>query len=132
MKKVLINSNLDLIVDRNQIHNRATGKKINMEPRLTKILTILLEYRGKVVSRTSLIEPIWGNYNSGEELLTHSISMLRKQLGTDLIETIPKKGYLIESSTVKMQPKASFKFKNYYWFLLVGVLLIIRMTITHH
>ncbi|MEO9484781.1 MAG: winged helix-turn-helix domain-containing protein [Ekhidna sp.] len=132
MKTIKITSQLELLVDRNELKDRTSGESIYLEPRLSKILIILLKHRGRVVTREFLIDAIWGNYNSGQELLTHSISMLRKKIGNDLIKTIPTKGYVVES----IHPQVSFPvitiLPNYYWILTVGALFILKMILSHH
>ena len=129
MKTIHINDNLELLPDRNELRNKKTGDSKSLEPRLVKILTILLKRQGKVVTRQSLINSIWGNYNSGEELLTHSISMIRKQVGNDLIRTIPKSGYLIEAF---YPTKSLIKASKYYWIIGVAVYLLLRLSMGHH
>ncbi len=126
------NSKIQLLVERNEIINQENGERTHMEPRLTRILEMLLLNQGRVVSRESIIRSIWGNYNSGEELLTHSISMIRKKIGDDTIKTVPKKGYLIESNRL-VQPIASITNRlNYWWLVLVVGFIMLRLIFGHH
>lgn len=95
---------------------------------------LLLEARGKVVSRNELINKIWGNYNSGEQLLTHSIAMLRKVVGKDQIKTIPKTGYIIEceGSQWYFVLHSAFQSKTLFWMTILIMYLIIRLSFPHH
>lgn len=130
MKKKSING---FVLDetKNLLTNPNTGETKSIEPRLTRILVMLLNAKGEVVQRSSLIQKIWGNYNSGEQLLTHSIAMLRKEVGKEAIKTIPKKGYLIEEVT-RPQKTTNFNFKAYYWLILLIFLFLARMVIFPH
>lgn len=132
MKTLAINSKLRLLTERNEIINLENGGRTHIEPRLTRILELLLSNQGRVVSRAIIIQSIWGNYNSGEELLTHSISMIRKKIGDDTIKTIPKKGYLIESNGL-VEPKAAIKNQLYYlWLILPLGFIVLRLIFGHH
>lgn len=63
------------------------------------ILKVLLENKGRVISREQLLDMVWG-YNSGtdERVLDTHIRNLRKALGTNgkLIRTVIRRGYKIE------------------------------------
>ena len=81
-----------------------TQKKIfrnNKEIKLTlkefQIVAYLLEQKGRSISRTEIIEEIWGNDQIFEEdaKLDVYISTLRKKLGKTIIETIKGFGYQI-------------------------------------
>lgn len=132
MKATPITPELQLLADQSCIINTGTGSVTSMEPRLTQILEILLSNRGKVVSREAMIEAIWGNYNSGQELLTHSISMLRKSVGKDLIVTIPKRGYMIHHSTSSNRLATMSLCVKYWWALAIAVIAVFRMIFLHH
>lgn len=134
MKPKSISRNLYVNPDLNLIVNKSTGESVNIEPRLTSLLMLLLEARGKVVSRNELIIKIWGNYNSGEQLLTHSIAMLRKVVGKDRIKTIPKTGYMIEyeASHRYFSLNSAFQSKTLCWMAFLIMYLIIRLSFPHH
>lgn len=77
-----------------------------LEPRLVKLLCLLCEQEGKLVTRSFLVREVWHDYAGGDEALNQAISLLRKMLGDaqkDLIKTIPKKGYVLQA-TVNTQP----------------------------
>ena len=67
---------------------------------MMRVLVLLADQPGEVLSREFLIETIWENKFVGEEALTQAISRLRKVFGDNphqpqFIETIPKNGYRI-------------------------------------
>lgn len=70
-----------------------------------KLLCLLAENRGHLVSRDMIIEQIWGGYPGGEDGLTQAISYLRKIMkdsGKKIISTIPKSGYIF-NGTVELK-----------------------------
>lgn len=75
-----------------------SNNPIRLSPVNFKVLLVLINNRGKVVSRSELFEQVWANQVISDDSLTRSISDLRNQLGRlsteiKLIETIPKQGY---------------------------------------
>lgn len=74
------------------------GESLQVEPRIMHVLVCLARRPGEVVSRSDLMEAVWGDVVVNEEALTHSISQLRKAFGDDprtpsFIQTIHKTGY---------------------------------------
>jgi DNA-binding winged helix-turn-helix (wHTH) protein len=47
--------------------------EVRLEPRLMKLLCILSEQAGQLVSREQLVKEIWDDYGGGEEGLTHAV-----------------------------------------------------------
>lgn len=63
-----------------------------------RVLSMLLEHAGEVVSRSDLFDYVWKNQTVSDDSLTRCISELRTLLGKhsshpQLIETLPKRGY---------------------------------------
>ncbi|MFN0112186.1 MAG: winged helix-turn-helix domain-containing protein [Blastocatellia bacterium] len=78
--------------------NRITreGETAQIEPKMMRVLLCLAERAGQVVTREELLEKVWSDVFVGEQVLSRSISELRKALADDaktIIETIPKTGY---------------------------------------
>jgi DNA-binding winged helix-turn-helix (wHTH) protein len=91
MEPFRINDQFTVTPSANQVNNE------KLEPRLMKLLCLLVESRGQLVSRDRIIEEIWNGYGGGDEGLTQAISFLRKILGDKdkkIIETVPKSGYV--------------------------------------
>ncbi len=77
-------------------------KVANQVARLTpinmKVLCVLLEHAGNVVSRNTIYQAVWANQIVSDDTLTRAISDIRGlfrslKVDTKLIDTIPKKGY---------------------------------------
>jgi DNA-binding winged helix-turn-helix (wHTH) protein len=85
----------------NYVRDQQTGKEARLEPRLMEVLSFLTERVNQLVTREELIKEIWKDYGGGDEGLNQAISFLRKLLedsNKEIIETIPKKGYIIHAT----------------------------------
>jgi len=74
------------------------GKAIRLEPKVLEVLVCLADYPGETVSKAQLIRAVWGETFVTDDVLTRSISELRRALEDDpkepqFIATIPRKGY---------------------------------------
>jgi DNA-binding winged helix-turn-helix (wHTH) protein len=88
------------------ITDLSTGESSRLEPRLIRLLLLLAETPGQLVSREQIIRDIWNDYGGAEDALNQAISFLRKTLddaARDRIRTVPKKGYLL-NTTVQIGP----------------------------
>ena len=95
--KVIIDSN-EILID---------GQVIRLTPKEKGVLLLLYSNRGRTVSRSQLLETVWGDSLGNDSGLTQAISRLRQILNDDpkhpkLIKTIPKMGYqlLLNSDNV--------------------------------
>ena len=80
-----------------------------LEPRAAKVLEMLCEADGAVVSQDQLIAAVWGGRSLSENSVAVVIGQLRRMLDDDarvprLIETIPKRGYRLIRGSGR-QPK---------------------------
>jgi len=74
------------------------GEQRRVSPKAMHVLELLAENPGVVIRRDDFMEKIWPDVTVGEEVLTHAIAELRRQLDDDpraptYIETVPKSGY---------------------------------------
>src|SRR6266536_117877 len=88
----------DYVVDPRR--NRVTGPagESTLQPKVIDVLCALAERQGEVLSRSDLIDRVWGKEFGADESLTRAISQLRKAFGDardvpQVIETISKRGY---------------------------------------
>ena len=73
-------------------------ESVSIEPRIMHVFACLASRPGQVVSRSALLDTVWGGVVVNEEALTHAVSQLRRVLDDDprhpgFIETIHKSGY---------------------------------------
>lgn len=78
---------------------------VPLAPKILETLHILIERRGRIVEKNTLMDRLWPETAVGEDSLLRNISLLRKTLcgGEDdcrFIETIPKRGYRFVASVV--------------------------------
>ena len=88
----------DIRIDRARYEITVTGKPVEFTATEFKLLTLLIERRGRVQSRDTLLNDVWG-YESVIDTRTVDthIRRLREKLGTaaDCIETIRGFGYRV-------------------------------------
>ncbi len=94
-----INQRFEVDRSGNTVYDRKRNTRHRLEPRLMRLLCLLADNEGKVVSRETIIKEIWDDYPGGGDGLNQAISHLRKVLEDDnrsLIRTLPKIGYLFD------------------------------------
>jgi two-component system, OmpR family, response regulator len=73
------------------------GEPIKMTAQEYKLLSYLLHHKGKVVSRTELIEHIYDqDFDRDSNTIEVFVTRIRKKLGQDVITTIRGLGYSLE------------------------------------
>ncbi len=77
-----------------------------VDPLGIKLLTLLANNQGKLVTKDILLEKLWPNTVVNEDALSKCISRVRKILGdqprqSKFIETLPKRGYRLIASHVE-------------------------------
>ncbi|WP_026462513.1 winged helix-turn-helix domain-containing protein [Adhaeribacter aquaticus] len=109
----MVNSNLvfnnSFLLDStlNQLKELESGEVLRLEPRLVSVLHLLAENVGKLVTRETLINKVWNDYGGADDALNQAISFLRKVLKDnrkEIIETIPKKGYILHATISAEEP----------------------------
>ena len=74
------------------------GETVALAPKVFETLVLLIEHKGRVVTKEDMMKTLWPDRYVEESNLTQNIFMLRKILGegpgkAQYIETIPKRGY---------------------------------------
>jgi predicted ATPase/DNA-binding winged helix-turn-helix (wHTH) protein len=69
------------------------GQPVAIGPRARAVLQVLLEWRGRLISKHELIEAAWPGRVVEANNLPVQIMALRKALGADCIVTVPGRGY---------------------------------------
>lgn len=73
------------------------GEQIELTGREFALLRVLLQNRGRVLTRQMLLNRVWGyDFYGDERIVDTHIKNLRKKLGVDYIETIRGVGYRID------------------------------------
>lgn len=98
-KKTVTIGSIAIDFERHEI--LVAGKPANLAPKEFAILKLLIEARGKVLSRDQLLQMIWGHEKDMEidtRTVDQHIARLRRKLGPerDRIATVPNFGYQIK------------------------------------
>ena len=71
------------------------GQSVRLTPKEFDTLLVLVEARGRVVDKKELIARVWPDSYVGDGSLARNISVLRRALGDEVIETHRGRGYRI-------------------------------------
>ena len=92
-----------------ELHSAPQTVRLQQQP--AKVLAVLLEHAGQVVTREDLRREVWGDsvYVDFDDALNHCVKYLRDMLGDDptaprYIETIPKRGYRFIAAVEQKEP----------------------------
>ena len=88
----------DFELDPLQLRLTRSGQVISIEPKVFRVLLVLLERPGQVVTKAELLDRVWGDAVVGENVVSRAVAKLRKLLGEDpdgsgLVETVHTVGY---------------------------------------
>ncbi len=82
------------------------GEPVKLTAQEYKLLSYLMHHKGKVVSRTELIEHIYDqDFDRDSNTIEVFVTRIRKKLGADVITTIRGLGYSLDDPAD--QPRAS-------------------------
>jgi len=93
-------SELKMYIDKHKVER--AGDEIKLTLQEFKLLKLLLENKDRVLSRTELLDTVWGlNYDTNTNVVDVYISYLRNKIDRQgfpkLIKTIKGRGYMIQS-----------------------------------
>ncbi|HLY72131.1 MAG TPA: winged helix-turn-helix domain-containing protein [Puia sp.] len=128
---MLINDRFYIDPLRNEISDKQKGKLERVEPRLMKLLCLLVENEGRTVSRKKIVREIWDDYPGGDEGLNQAVSVLRKLLNDNeklIIETLPKTGYSFHG-TIEHSPIVAKRKSNKVIYALAALFLLLTIAL---
>jgi len=73
--------------------------------RALDVLEALVERAGRLITKSELMDLVWPNTVVEENNLQSQVSALRKVLGSDIIATIPGRGYRFTASVTRRRPQ---------------------------
>lgn len=94
-KNIITVSGVTLDLDKSAVFEN--GKKLELTALEYKLLSLLMQNAGKVVTRELIFEKIWdvsGNFVN-DNTLTVYIKRIRKKLDADIIKTVKEMGYQV-------------------------------------
>jgi Tol biopolymer transport system component/DNA-binding winged helix-turn-helix (wHTH) protein len=88
----------DLEVDESELRVTRGEQALEIEPKAFRVLLYLIKHAGHLVSKSELIEAVWGETAVTDNSLTRAIALLRRVLEDDprqpqFIETVSTAGY---------------------------------------
>lgn len=89
------------------------GRAIKLRPQTVDVFKVLAESPDQLVTRERLLSSVWSGVKVTDDSLTKCISEIRKAIGDknhDVLQTVPKRGYVLVSGTPS--PAHSKKNKN--------------------
>lgn len=87
----------DVVLDTRTGRVTKAGEPVKLTAQEYKLLSYLMHHKGKVVSRTELIEHIYDqDFDRDSNTIEVFITRIRKKLGADLITTIRGLGYSLD------------------------------------
>src|SRR5262245_42875914 len=77
---------------------RRHGEVVHVEPQVFDLLVHLVEHRDRVVTKTELLDSVWGDRFVSESALTTRVKAARRAVGDDgagqrIIRTVHRRGY---------------------------------------
>ena len=79
----------------------AAGKPLELGARAFDLLLVLVEYQGRLVTKSTLLERVWPRLVVDENNLPAQIASLRRVLGAGAIRTVPGYGYRLDLAVSK-------------------------------
>jgi two-component system OmpR family response regulator len=93
----------DLEIDLLSRTVQRAGQRIDLQPREYELLEYLMKNAGQLVTRTMLLEKVWGfHFDPKTNFVESHISRLRGKINNgrpDLIETVRGSGYSLRAPT---------------------------------
>jgi len=91
------------------------GQVVHLEPKIMQVLVVLAEQPGRVVAKKQIFQRVWPDTFVSDEVLTRSISELRKVFEDNpreprYIQTISKSGYRLVAPVIEeSRPSSHWK-----------------------
>lgn len=87
------------------------GTTVRVEPKVMEVLVCLASQPGEPVSKEAILKAVWSDTFVTEDVLTRSISELRRTFQDDaresrIIQTIPKRGYRLVAAVERVNGRA--------------------------
>ena len=82
-------------------------ERVVLVPKAFELLRVLVEHGGRVVGKDALIAAVWPDVTVEDGNLAKLVFLLRKELGDDAIETVPRRGYRLALAIAVTPPPGS-------------------------
>ncbi|MBL4659745.1 MAG: winged helix-turn-helix domain-containing protein [Alcanivoracaceae bacterium] len=108
---------------------KSATESISLPKLLSRLLSLLIDNKTRVISREELIDSLWKDKYVNENALSRTIAELRKELHDSasqpqFIKTLPKKGYQFIHPVIDIQEKQKKQKSNQISILFTSLLII--------
>jgi len=93
-EQIIFIGNLKIDLEKETIYQE--DKEIKLSPKAWELLSLFIKQRGKIVSKTQILNYIWGERPVGEEIIRTYVKELRKILPENTLETYKRRGYRLK------------------------------------
>jgi len=93
-EQIVFIGNLKIDLGKETIYQE--DKEIKLSPKAWELLSLFIKQRGKIVSKTQILNYIWGERPVGEEIIRTYVKELRKILPENTLETYKRRGYRLK------------------------------------
>jgi DNA-binding winged helix-turn-helix (wHTH) protein len=83
------------------------GERVALVPKAYELLRVLAGHAGRIVPKGILMGAVWPDVTVDEGNLAKLIFVLRRELGNDAIETVPRRGYRLLLPVATAAPAGS-------------------------
>lgn len=122
----------DFVLNRARGHlEDATGAELFLRPKSYRLLEVLCERRGELISKDDLVREVWPDVFVSDDSLAHCVSDIRRALGpgrANLLRTVPRRGYMLLASEPRtVSPMRQISKSRMIWAggLAAGLLLVV-------
>lgn len=87
----------DVVLDPTNRRALRGDRELPLTAREWEVLAVLLTRRGRIVSRATLLELVWGEINDkASDSLDVIMTRIRRKLGSEIVRTVRGEGYLVD------------------------------------
>ena len=83
----------DFEIDDDPLELRRGGEVLDLQLKVLQVLLFLVHNAGRVVTKEEIFEAVWRDVAVTEASLTRCISIIRRELGDDVVKTLRGRGY---------------------------------------
>jgi two-component system OmpR family response regulator len=88
----------DLLVDVERVRVERAGQRVELSPTEFRLLVLLLQHQGKVLSKPQILRLVWGHEFGDTAVVEKFVSQLRRKLGPpSLVHTVRGFGYALRT-----------------------------------
>lgn len=96
----------EFVLDPNAFVLTRDGHPVPLEPKAFDLLRYLVDRPNSVVTKSELVDALWGNASVTENVLTRLVVVIRKALRDDprrarYVKTVPKRGYAFVANSLQ-------------------------------